>query len=75
MKLDPQKTIEALLLIGQLVAKHGPAVAAWWQGLFEAGRLPTPADYAALEALCDKDARRDYFGKETQRAREAPLSP
>ena len=65
MNLDATKTIEVLLLVGQLIAKHGPAVAAWWQRLFEAGRLPTPDDYAALEALCDKDARRDYFGKES----------
>ena len=65
MNLDAMKTIEVLLLIGQMIAKHGPAVAAWWQRLFEAGRLPTPDDYAALDEILEKQARRDYFRKES----------
>lgn len=62
--MDKSKLIDVLLVVAQIAVKYGPAAAAFWQRLFEAQRLPTPADYAELDLILEKEGRAYFAAKE-----------
>ena len=51
---------ETLVVLAQLLLKHGPDVANAWRKLFVAGTLPTDQEWADLLRLIDKPGE-SYF--------------